>query len=53
MIVARFVQPIDRMAARSDIFDLQCNDIAIPQLAVDREQIVAGYPRSRHACRAQ
>ena len=34
--------PIDRMAARSDIFDLQCNNIAIPQLAVDREQIVAG-----------
>ena len=38
--------PIDRMAARSDIFDLQCNNIAIPQLAVDREQIVAGYPRT-------
>ena len=38
--------PIDRMAARSDIFDLQCNNIAIPQLAVDREQMVAGYPRT-------
>ena len=37
---------IDRMAARSDIFDLQCNNIAIPQLAVDREQMVAGYPRT-------